>query len=269
MRVFEDLGYYCLDNLPPALIHEVHTLYARGITGTKGLAIVSDVRSGVLFDDFQNVLHSLQEDGVNCTIVYLDCNVDILVNRYREVRRSHPLESRYPIREAIAREQERLEPILARASCVIDTSRIDVKTLRELILREVIGVEESRVTALRMTSFGFKYGSPTDADFIFDVRFLPNPYYLPQLRHLTGEDDEVYAYVMSSEKAGVFFDRMVALLDVAVASSVQVGQFSVNVAIGCTGGRHRSVAFVRRLCEFYSAAGRSVTRSHRDLSREL
>ena len=264
MRAFEDLGCYCVDNLPPGLIPTFFNLYEHSASAATGVVIASDVRSGALFDDFTETVTSLEQAGVDFKIVYLDCKTQELINRFNEVRRSHPLQSGRSLREAIDEERLRLEPIREIASQIIDTSNLDARGLRERLVRDVAGMDTARVIRLQFVSFGFKYGVPRDADFVLDVRFLPNPFYEPELRHQTGEDQDVFDFVMGSELAGEFCDSIVQVIELTLDSFVKVGKLTLTVAVGCTGGRHRSVAFARGLADRFTEKGWKARALHRD-----
>jgi RNase adapter protein RapZ len=266
MRVFEDLGYYCLDNLPPGLILEFYSLYLKSRPDNNGAVVASDVRSGDLFKDFCKIAEQLKESKIPHSIIYLDCSTEILMNRFMEVRRNHPLEPKYSLLEAIEEEKRRLEPILAKATDIIDTSRMDSAALRNTVLNTAAPFADLRSVRLRFLSFGFKYGTPRDADYVFDVRFLKNPFYVESLRSFTGEDDNVYEYVMKSEKASGFLSGIINLLDQTFDDFIKIGKYSITVAIGCTGGKHRSVSFARALFEYYTSNGKTVQKVHRDIS---
>jgi len=273
MRVFEDLGCYCVDNLPPGLIpmffdlwQQSHPTAGHGDAGE--VVIASDVRSGALFDDFAGTIRALAEQGVNPEIIYLDAATHVLINRFAEVRRSHPLQvGGRPIAEAIEDERRRLEPIREIATQILDTSDLDTAGLRERLLSLHEVESPSGAVRLRFVSFGFKYGVPQDADFVFDVRFLPNPFYLPELRAMTGLDDAVHEYVMSSAEAGPFFDRLVEIIELTLEPFVKVGKLSLTVAVGCTGGRHRSVSFARGLAAHFTARSAQARALHRDVTK--
>jgi len=268
MRVFEDLGCYCVDNLPPSLIANFYNLWQQSIaSGGAGVVIASDIRSGALFDDFQEAVESLRKENIDFEILYMDAAAHVLVNRFREVRRAHPLQPGLPLKEAVEEERRRLASIRAIATQVIDTSQMNVPRLRDAVLRGVTGDDTSNAIRLHFVSFGFKYGAPRDADFIIDVRFLPNPFYIPQIRQHTGKDKDVYDYVMSFELAETFFKKLVEMISLPLESFVGVGKYSLNVAIGCTGGHHRSVAFVERLAKHFSKTGNKTEISHRDISK--
>ncbi|MBN2340821.1 MAG: RNase adapter RapZ [Deltaproteobacteria bacterium] len=269
MRVFDDLGYYCLDNLPPALILDFFRLYMQGTGTKKGVAIASDMRSGDLFDDFQSTVMRLEAEAIHFAIVYLDCDTEVLMKRFKEVRRSHPLETQYSLRRAIVEERKQLAATLALATDVIDTTHMAAAQLRQTVLQTVVQRDAADVSMIKVLSFGFKYGAPRDADFVFDVRFLPNPFYKEELRPLSGEDDPVYTYVMNQDAANRFFDSIIQLLDPTFDAFVNVGKFSINIAFGCTGGRHRSVAFAKRLSMYYRKRGKDVQTYHRDITHPL
>jgi len=266
MRAFEDLGCYCADNLPPGLIPSFFDLCERSGAINDGVVIASDVRSGALFDDFLDTARELDEAGVAYGILYLDAATDVLINRFSEVRRTHPLEPRFSIQDAIEEERRMLEPIRAIATYVIDTSALDASLLREAIAQTVTGEAASSVR-LKFLSFGYKYGVPRDADFVFDVRFLPNPFYVPELKDRTGQDAEVLHYVMSQPLAGEYFDKIAQLLELTLDSFVQVGKRNLEVAFGCTGGKHRSVAFAERMAALFSEKGHPSRAVHRDATR--
>jgi RNase adapter protein RapZ len=266
MRAFEDLGCYCADNLPPELIPSFFDLCERSGAINAGVVIASDVRSGALFDDFVDTARALEEAGVAFGILYLDAATDVLINRFSEVRRAHPLEPRFSIQDAIEEERRLLEPIRAIATHVIDTSALDVARLREAIVQTVAGGAAS-ATRLKVMSFGYKYGVPRDADFVFDVRFLPNPFYVPELKDRTGQDPDVFNYVMSQPAAEEFFQKCAALVEMTLDGFVKVGKYNLAVAFGCTGGRHRSVAFAERLASLLSERGHVSRAVHRDAAR--
>jgi UPF0042 nucleotide-binding protein len=230
------------------------------------VVIASDVRSGALFDDFLGAVAALEQSGVEFKILFLDCKTQKLINRFNEVRRSHPLQTGRSLREAIEEERQRLERIRAIANQIIDTSDLDSAGLREALLLEVAGEDTARVIKLQFVSFGFKFGVPRDADFVIDVRFLPNPFYEPALRPKTGEDPDVFRFVMDGDIAGEFFDRAVAMIELTLDSFVKVGKLTLTVAVGCTGGRHRSVAFARRLADHFGEQGFAARALHRDSS---
>jgi len=269
MRLMEDLGYNCLDNLPPALVPTVFNLYEQTDAGGPGVAIASDVRSGALFGDFADTLVSLADARVSYVLLYLDCHTDTLIRRFKEVRRTHPLQVDMNTEAAIEEERRRLEPLREAATRIIDTSHLTARDLRNLLSTE-FAEDAGAMMTLEFTSFGFKYGLPRDVDFVFDVRFLPNPFYEEELRPLTGEDEPVMEYVMQSKLAREFFGRAAELVGMTLTAFLDVGKTTVSVGIGCTGGRHRSVAIARRLAEHFDAASEHKTRvRHRDAAKPV
>jgi UPF0042 nucleotide-binding protein len=266
MRLLSDLGCYCLDNLPPALVTDFFALYeqSEGASGGSGVAIASDVRSGALFDDFTDMVKALEASHVGFEILYLDCSADTLISRFKEVRRNHPLQVGLSMSEAIDEERRRLEPIRAIATRIIDTSGLTADGLREAIIRTLIGRDKTDIVTVEFVSFGFKYGVPRDVDFVFDARFLPNPHYEPDLRAMTGEDQAVYDYVMAGPLADPYFNLIADIITLTTEPFFKVGKTNLTVGIGCTGGRHRSVAFARRLAAHFSKSGRRSVAVHRD-----
>ncbi len=267
MRFLEDLGCYCLDNLPPGLVLSFFNLYEQSGASGPGVVIASDVRSGALFDDFSDMVKTLNASKMGCEILYLDCATETLVSRFKEVRRNHPLQPEHSIEQAIEEERRRLEPIRAIATRIIDTSGLEPSQLRETIIHSLMDEETAHVVTLEFLSFGFKYGVPRDVDFVFDARFLPNPYYVEALRPLTGKDDLVDAFVMSGPLANTYFEKIVSILEMTLESFVKVGKTTLTVGVGCTGGRHRSVSIACRLARRFEGNGGQSRVIHRDLSK--
>ncbi len=269
MQFLEGIGCFCVDNLPPSLIPTIFELYRNTGSTKTGVAIVSDVRSGALFDDFAAMVDKLHELDVEFVILYLDCSTATLMNRFKEVRREHPLvQTTGSMRQAIELERQRLASIQKFATHKLSTSNLASTELRQELIRVLLAEDdETKIIKLNVTSFGFKYGVLGDADFVFDVRFLTNPYYEIELRPKSGLDDDVYRFVMSQPLADPFFDKLVDLIEVTLESFIQVGKMALTIGIGCTGGRHRSVAFARRLSEHFTGQGKRSSVHHRDLNR--
>lgn len=267
MRFLEDLGCYCVDNLPPSLVPTFFSLYRQSGTAGTGVAIASDVRSGALFGDFSEMVKSLRDLGVKFDILYLDCDTDKLILRFKQVRRNHPLQQGRSMEEAIEEERRRLEPIRTVATLMIDTSDLEDSGLRETLIRNLMGEDSADLIRIEFVSFGFKYGIPRDADFVFDMRFLPNPFYLTDLRPMSGENEAVYNYVMSQPLSFEYFNRIVDLVEGTLEPFVKVGKTNLVVGLGCTGGRHRSVAFAKRLAEHFQGEGRRSWATHRDIAK--
>ncbi len=263
LRVLEDLGFFCVDNLPPKLAPAVVDEVG-GELERIGFGI--DVRTGTFLEGAGTALDQLAASGHDVEVLFLDCADDALVRRYSETRRPHPLAPGGDVMEAIARERERLAPLRVRARRVIDTSRLSVHDLRRTLVEHIAREGERPQMRLRFVSFGFKYGLPVDADLVFDVRFLPNPHFVPELKPLTGLDPPVAEYVLAAPETRELIEDMSRLLDRTLPRYEREGKAYLTVAIGCTGGRHRSVAIVEELAHTYRAQ-RSVLVSHRDSSR--
>ncbi len=247
IAAFEDGGYFCVDNLPPKMIASLGELFRHPGSGVERAAVVSDVRGGDYFDDLLQVLGELEADGLKPKVLFLEADEETLVDRYKETRRRHPLAPDRSITEGIRAERELLGPLRERADVVMDTSDLTGAELRRRIGEELLGRDEGPKLALTLLTFGFKNGPPRDADLTLDVRFLPNPHYVDDLRPMTGLDAEVRDYVESGTQAGEFYGRLLPLLEFLVPAYVAEGKSHLTIAIGCTGGRHRSVTVADRI----------------------
>lgn len=246
IQSFEDMGYFCIDNMPPSLIPKFWELIRESGKVTR-IALVIDLRSRAFFQEIQNMLFELENTNlIDTMIMFLDATDEELVSRYKETRRAHPLAMDGLVTEGIRKERAILEEIKEEAQIVIDTTNLSPRQLRERINREFRSrdVHEFRV---EMISFGFKYGLPIDADIVMDVRFLPNPHYIPELRPLTGMDQPVYDYVMGFSETTQFYHKFVDLLTYVLPGYKKEGKNNLTIAIGCTGGQHRSVALTERI----------------------
>ena len=266
MQSFEDLGYFCVDNMPPELLPKFWELIKE--TGKiHKVALVIDLRARNFYDEINEVLSELKHNlGIDIRILFLDASNEELVARYKETRRSHPLSRDSRPLDGIRRERELLSGIKTQAQLVVDTSKLSPRQLREEIFHSFQTDEGQYPFHIDVMSFGFKYGLPIDADIVMDVRFLPNPYYVPELRDKTGLDQEVYDYVMNSDKTTEFVNHFEALLQTVIPGYIKEGKTNVVIAIGCTGGQHRSVALARRTDEFLKK-DYHVTIAHRDVNR--
>jgi UPF0042 nucleotide-binding protein len=247
IAAFEDGGYFCVDNLPPRMIASLGELFRHEGSGVERAAIVSDVRGGDYFEELVQVIDDLQAEGLKPMVLFLEADEETLLDRYKETRRRHPLAPEGRIVEGIRAERALLAPLRERADKVIDTSDLTGAELRRQIAEELLGREESGKLALTLLTFGFKNGPPRDADLTLDVRFLPNPYYDKDLRPMTGMDEEVRAYVEQGTQAGEFYGRLLPLLEFLVPAYVAEGKSHLTIAVGCTGGRHRSITVADRI----------------------
>ncbi|EOL43742.1 RNase adapter RapZ [Enterococcus caccae] len=246
IQSFEDMGYFCIDNMPPSLIPKFWELIKESGKVTK-IALVIDLRSRNFFREIQDMLVELENTNlIDTTIMFLDATDEELVSRYKETRRAHPLAMDGLITEGIRKERAILEEIRGDAQLVIDTTDLSPRQLRERI-NEEFKSRDTHEFRVELVSFGFKYGLPIDADIVMDVRFLPNPHYIPELRPLTGQDQSVYDYVMSFPETENFYTRFIDLLKNVMPGYEKEGKSSITIAIGCTGGQHRSVALTERV----------------------
>src|SRR3954466_474112 len=248
IAAFEDGGYFCVDNLPPKMIGGLGELFRHEGSGVQKAAVVTDVRGGEYFEDLQAVLGELAASGLDLKVVFLEADDEALLHRYKETRRRHPLARSGRIVDGIREERELLAPLRERADVVIDTTSLTGGALRRRIATELIGRDATEnQLALTILTFGFKNGPPSDADLTLDVRFLPNPHYVDELRPQTGLDEPVREYVESGTQAGEFYGRLMPLLDFLLPAYVAEGKQHLTIAVGCTGGRHRSVTVADRI----------------------
>jgi RNase adapter protein RapZ len=268
MNVFEDAGYFCVDNLPPEMIRSLTELFVHVGSKVERAAIVSDVRGGAYFEDLAAVLEQLDRAGVRRRVIFLDADEQTLLNRYKETRRRHPLAPAGSVAEGIAAERTLLAPLNELADTVVDTSGLTEVMLRRKLADELMAPDVPATLAVTFASFGHKHGPMREADLSFDVRFLPNPHYEPRLRPLTGLDERVVGYVGRGGALDEFYERLIPLLDYLLPQYVNEGKAHLMVGIGCTGGRHRSVAIAEHLSAHYRERGDyTVGVNHRDIDK--
>jgi UPF0042 nucleotide-binding protein len=268
MAVFEDAGYFCVDNLPPEMIRTLADLFRHDGSKVERAAIVCDVRGGAYFDALADVLDELERSGVEQRLLFLDADDATLMRRYQETRRRHPLSPAGTVEEGIAAERELLAPVRERASLELDTAGMTDAMLRRKLADELLPAAAPARLAVTFTSFGHKHGPMRDADLAFDVRFLPNPHYELSLRARTGLEPEVVEYIDRDGALSELRERLVPLLEYLLPNYVREGKSHLLVAIGCTGGRHRSVAIAERLAEHFRATGHYVVDvTHRDVDK--
>lgn len=269
MRLLEDMGFYCVDNLPVLLIDKFIELLSMPNTEISRVALGLDVRTDQSFAQTEKILRSLRQNGLVFEVLFMDASDSVLVKRYKESRRIHPLctPEHSRIEDGIAREREVLRQIKKEADYVIDTSKLLTRELKEELDRIFLKNEEYSSLIINICSFGFKHGIPADADLVFDVRFLPNPFYVDELKYLTGNDKGVQDYVMGFPEAGIFLDKLTDLLRFLIPNYIREGKYQLVIGIGCTGGKHRSVTLANELYRRLKDCGKSygVTLSHRDI----
>ena len=269
VKALEDVGYYCVDNMPPALMPPFLQLCRQSSQVLDKVALVTDVRSGLLFEELRQVLPQLEAEVDLCRILFLDCGNEVLRRRFKETRRQHPLaEEGRPIEQALALERQRLAPLFEMADYRIDTTHLNAAQLKSR-LADLFMTRPDTAMTVQILSFGFKYGYPAEADVMLDLRCLPNPFYVEELRPLTGMDEAVQTYVMGNPDAVEYFNRIKALLAHAIPLYRKEGRSQLVIAIGCTGGKHRSVTFANRLAkDLEQMTELRVLTYHRDMGRE-
>jgi UPF0042 nucleotide-binding protein len=264
VHCLEDLGYYCVDNMPPKLMGNFVTLAAGTNSDFNKVAFVVDIRGGQFFDDLKSALDELQNVGIQYKIMFLEASDAELLRRYKETRRVHPLAPDGNILEGILKEREKLEDLRAAATYIIDTTNTKTATLNAEI-KKLLGSTDKDSFTIMVESFGFKNGMPLEADWVLDVRFLPNPFYVPSLKKLTGRNKKIKNYVLSRPEALRFAGRLTGMALDLIPSYIREGKYQLTIAIGCTGGRHRSVVIVEEIARRLEENGRSVSIKHRDI----
>jgi UPF0042 nucleotide-binding protein len=268
MAAFEDDGYFCVDNLPSEMIRSLVELFMHSGSKVARAAVVSDVRGGSYFEGLAAMLQPLRETGVNLRVLFLEADEEALLTRYQETRRRHPLAPTGTVADGIARERELLAPLRERADIVVDTTGLTAAMLRRKLADELLPVRTRGRLAVVFESFGFKHGPVRDPDLIFDVRFLPNPHYEPELRPLTGRDQLIVDFINRGGELDAFYERLHPLLDYLLPQYLDEGKAHLTVAIGCTGGRHRSVAIAEHLAARYrDHEDLDVAVAHRDIDK--
>lgn len=268
MHVFEDMGYFCIDNLPPRLILQLAELVGINAGIGRHLAVTCDLRSQGLFDELQDTIVSLRSHELSCKVVFMDASDEVLIRRYSENRRRHPLAMPgEATADAIQRERVQLQSVRAGSDMVIDTSRLRTNALRAKLRAAFSELTDQQLMDVHVFSFGFKHGMPVEADLMIDVRFLPNPFYDPEMRPMTGLDEKVSSFVLGHPKTQEFLKAWYQLLDAVMPGYIAEGKPQLSIAIGCTGGQHRSVAIAEATARYLERQQYHVSISHRDLPR--
>lgn len=270
LKILEDTGYYCVDNLPVELVPKLGELLLLPGSSISRIALGLDIRSGHSFEKLQKSLEQLDEMKISYEILFLEASDETLIKRYKETRRSHPLAGNGRVDQGITEERKRLAFLKRKADYLIDTSRLLTRELREEMHKIFIENKEYKNLYITILSFGFKYGLPSDADLVFDVRFLPNPYYIDDLRAKSGNDPEVQDYVMDNEKAVIFLDKLTDMVRFLIPNYVQEGKTQLVIAVGCTGGKHRSVTLANALYQVLAEEERDygIKIEHRDIEKD-
>ena len=269
LKMLEDMGYFCVDNLPIPLLTRFVELFSETEEEIKNIAIGIDVRCGQDFSGLQEVLDEMDVKQVSYEILFLDAQDDVLIKRYKETRRQHPLSGSGRVDTGIAKEREKIMFLKMRATYILDTSKMLTRELKLELEKIFVKGESFCNLYITVMSFGFKYGIPQDADLVFDVRFLPNPYYIDELKEKTGNDPEVQDYVMENEKAQVFLDKLTDMVDFLIPNYILEGKNQLIIAIGCTGGKHRSVTLANALYQkLDKQENYGVRIEHRDIGKD-
>jgi RNase adapter protein RapZ len=268
LRALEDLGFFCVDNLPPALLPKFAELCTQPGAALTRLAMVCDIRSGELFGELFDSLIELERMGVSYQILFLEADDDTLVRRYKESRRRHPFSPDLPLLDAIQAERRLLEEVRGRAHIIIDTSDTTTQHFKEQ-MRDFFSGDSGPGLLVTIVSFGYKYGLPMDADLVFDVRFLPNPFYVEALKRLGGDSPEVYDYVTRGRATQQFMRLLYSMMQFLLPQFINEGKSQVRIAIGCTGGQHRSVVVSRELASWMENEKYKVILEHRDLQKAM
>ncbi len=268
IRYLEDMGYFCIDNMPPVLIPKFSEMLSSVNGNFNNVALVVDIRVGDMINELIVQIETLKKKGYDCKMLYLNADDETLVKRYKESRRQHPLDNANGLLASIKQEREMLSALYNAADYVIDTSRL---TAQELLqeLKEIYASKEAKQgIEINVMAFGFKYGMPLDADLVFDVRCFPNPFYIDELKHKTGNDKEVQDYVMSFPTSVKFMEKLEDMMSFMIPLYIEEGKISLTVAIGCTGGKHRSVTMTNKLADYLKESDYTVNVTYRDIGRE-
>ena len=268
LRMLEDMGYFCIDNLPVRMIPKLTKVFISESKSMDRVALGIDIRNLQGLSELGDILGEMKEAGFRYEILFLEADSKVLVKRYKETRRNHPLALQGRVDKAIEEERKELAPIKKKADYILDTSHMLVRDLKQEIDKIFLDKEEYQNFFVTILSFGFKYGIPSDSDLVFDVRFLPNPYYIPELKPQTGNDRDVYEYVMDSEQAGVFLKQLYQMIRFLIPNYILEGKNQIVISIGCTGGKHRSVTIANALGKKMQELPYSLKIEHRDIGKD-
>jgi len=268
LKILEDIGFFCVDNLPPTLINKFAEICFSPDSGINKVALGIDIRGGNLFKELFNEIENIQKDGYNVDVVFLDAKDEILVKRYKETRRKHPLAGEGRILDGIRLERELLNEAKRKAKYIIDTSNLLTRELKEEIFKIFTEGKKYENLMITVLSFGFKYGIPSDSDLVFDVRFIPNPFYIPDLRSKTGNEKEIQDYVMSWDVSKNFIEKLEDMINFLLPNYIKEGKNQLVISIGCTGGKHRSVTIANELYSILKNKEYGVNIYHRDIGKD-
>jgi len=267
LRALEDVGFFCVDNLPVVLLPKLLEIQTDAASEISKVALVMDLRERYFLEKYAEIFAKLKEEGHRIEILFLDASDESLLRRFRETRRAHPLCERGTVMEGIALEREKLSALRAMADKIVDTSSFNVHQLKEVIQRHFMTSTTEKRLLINLMSFGFRYGLPAEADIVLDVRFLPNPYFIEELKHLNGENQKIQEYVMGWEESQTFLRKILDMMEFLIPLYEKEGKSNLNIALGCTGGKHRSVVMATRLARYFSGEDYLINVAHRDIHR--
>jgi UPF0042 nucleotide-binding protein len=268
IRYLEDMGYFCIDNMPPVLIPKFAEMLSSVNGSFANVALVIDIRVGDMINELLVQINALKQKGYDCKLLYLDADDETLVKRYKETRRQHPLDNANGLLASIKQERKMLSALYNSADYVIDTSHMATQDLLQKLKAIYASADSRQHLQINVMAFGFKYGMPLDADLVFDVRCFPNPFYIDELKHRTGNDREVQEYVMSFPTSVKFMEKLEDMMSFMIPLYIEEGKVSLSIAIGCTGGKHRSVTMTNKLADYLKSKDYSVNVTYRDLGKE-
>ncbi len=267
LRALEDVGFFCVDNLPVALLPKFLEIQTDAASEISKVALVMDLRERYFLERYAEIFSSLKAQGHRIEILFLDAGDEALLRRFRETRRAHPLCERGTVMEGIALERDKLKALREMADKVVDTSSFNVHQLKEVIQRHFTASPSEKRLVINLMSFGYRYGLPPEADLVLDVRFLPNPYFIEELKNLNGEDGKIEDYVMGWQESRTFLRQLLDMMEFLIPLYEKEGKSSLNVALGCTGGKHRSVVIAKQLARYFSGKNYLMNLTHRDIHR--
>jgi UPF0042 nucleotide-binding protein len=267
LRALEDIGFFCVDNLPVILLPKFLSITAVSSPEIKQVALVMDLRERSFLDKYRRIFAGLKEKGYKIEILFLESSDESLLHRFSETRRIHPLSERGMIMEGILLEREKLSCLKKMANKIIDTTSVNVHQLKDIIQKHFSPSSRNKKMVINVTSFGYRYGLPVDADLVFDVRFLPNPYFVENLKNYDGNNNDVRNYVLQNRKSEGFLEKTLDLMSLLIPLYEKEGKVRLNIAMGCTGGRHRSVVMANKISSFFSSKKYSVNLNHRDINK--
>lgn len=268
VKALEDMGYFCVDNLPPALIPKFADICCHAHNRVEKVALVMDIRGGEFFNDFFYGVTALKEAGLSYEILFLEASDEVLIKRYKESRRSHPLSPQGRIIKGIKEERAKLQEVKKIASHILDTSNLSPRKFKESLVSIFAEGKKFEGLIINIISFGFKYGIPLECDLVFDVRFIPNPFYVPALKKLSGKNDAVREYVFNCEETHIFLQKLIDMLSFLIPNYIKEGKTQLIIGIGCTGGKHRSVAIAESLAGQLEEKGHKAIVDHRDIEKD-